>query len=190
MTRNQKIIIGTAAGISLAATILIICLFYHSIKQSIMGAITKNYFSDAELMESATAKKKGIDNTPTASAWANLHALRDNILNPAREALGNCIYINCAYRSPKLNALIGGSSTSQHMNGCAADITTRSKEGNRKLFAILIEMSNFDQLIWEGQGSWIHVSYDPVRDRQSVLAQNADGKTYSNIKNNWQDAIA
>ncbi len=190
MTDKQQIIIGTAAGLSLVACIIIICLFYYRIKQTIMGTLTKNYFSDNELIYSATAKKNGIDNTPDAATWQRLYALRDNILNPARETYGSCIYVNCAYRCPELNALVGGSSTSQHQKGCAADITTRSKEGNRKLFAILMEMGNFDQLIWEGQGTWIHVSYDPVRDRKSVLAQNTDGKTYTNIKNNWQNAIA
>ena len=190
MNKNQQIIIASAAGLSLVATVVIICLFYKRMKQSIMGTITDNYFSDKELYASNTAKKNNIDNTPDEAAWKNLHALRDNVLNPARKEYGSCIYVNVAYRCPALNALVGGSSTSQHQKGCAADITTKSKEGNQKLFAILMKMNNYDQLIWEGQGSWIHVSYDPQRDRQMVLAQNADGKTYRNIKNDWENQIA
>ena len=189
MTTNQKIIIASGVAASLLTLVLVI-INYTRMKQSIQGAVTGNYFSDKELYASATAKKRGIDNTPDAAAWANLHALRDNILNPARERLGSCIFVNCAYRCPELNKLVGGTSTSQHQNGCAADLDTRSLEGNRKLFAIIMEMDNFDKLIWEGQGSWIHVSYDPSRDRHSVLAQNKDGKTYTNIAGNWQDAIA
>lgn len=190
MTNKQQIIIGTSAALSLVATVVIICLFFHRMKQSIMGTLTDNYFSDKELYASTTAKKKGIDNTPTQDAWNNLYALRDNVLNPARKTYGSCIFVNCAYRCPQLNTLVGGAALSQHLTGQAADITTRSKEGNRKLFAILIQMNNFDQLIWEGQGSWIHVSYDPARQRGSVLAQNANGNGYTNIKNNWQNAIA
>ena len=190
MNSNQKIIITSAAIISLAATIVIICLFYKHMKQTIQGAITGNYFSDRELSYSATAKKNGIDNTPNETAWANLHRLRDNILNPAREKYGKCIYINCGYRSPEVNKLVGGVATSQHANGNAADIDTRSLKGNRELFKILMEMDNYDQLIWEGQGEWIHVSFDPTRDRRNVLAQNKDGKTYTNIKNNWKTTIA
>lgn len=190
MTENNKIITLSVVAALLLTIIIVIIINYTRMKQSIQGAITGNYFSDKELYASATARKKGINNTPDASAWAKLYALRDNVLNPARERYGSCIYVNCAYRCPELNKLVGGASTSQHLTGCAADITTKSVDGNRKLFAILMDMGNFDQIIWEGQGSWIHVSYDPTRDRHSVLAQNKDGKTYSNIAGNWQNAIA
>lgn len=191
MVDKHKIIILTTAGLSLVALIVIICLFFKRMKQSIQGAVTGNYFSDRELTYSAKAKENGIDNTPDEATLANLHRLRDNILNPAREKYGSCIYVNCGYRSPALNALIkNAAATSQHQLGNAADIDTRSREGNQKLFAILMEMDNYDQLIWEGDGEWIHVSYDPSRDRHKVLAQNSDGKTYRDIKNNWQEQIA
>ena len=189
MTKNQKIIIAASVVASLLTLILII-INYKRMKQSIQGATTGNYFSDRELTYSNTAKKNGIDNTPDEATLANLHRLRDNILNPAREKYGKCIYINCGYRSPEINKLVGGVATSQHANGNAADIDTRSLKGNRELFKILMEMDNYDQLIWEGQGEWIHVSYDPARDRRNVLAQNEDGKTYTNIKNNWETVIA
>lgn len=189
MTKQQNIIL-ISAGISLAICLTLIIIFYERMKQSIQGAITGNYFSDRELTYSATAKKNGIDNTPDEATWANLYRLRDNILNPAREKYGSCIYANCVYRCRALNILVGGAENSDHQNGNAADITTRSRKGNQKLFAILIEMNNFDQLIWEGNGNWIHVSFNPERDRRQVLAQNNDGKTYRSIKNNWQEQIA
>ena len=190
MTKQQNIIL-ISAGISLTICLTLIIIFYERMKQSIQGAITGNYFSDRELTYSAKAKENGIDNTPDEATLANLHRLRDNILNPAREKYGSCIYVNCGYRSPALNALIKNAAAgSQHQSGNAADIDTRSREGNQKLFAILMEMDNYDQLIWEGNGEWIHVSYDPSRDRRKVLAQNNDGKTYRDIKNNWQEQIA
>ena len=135
-----------------------------------MGIITSNYFSDKELYISNTAKKNGIDNTPSDEAWKNLYALRDNILNPAREELGSCIYINCAYRCPKVNSLVGGVANSQHTTGQAADITTKSIEKNKELFEIIVKQGLFDQLIWEGNGSWIHVSYSNKK-RGQLLAQ-------------------
>lgn len=187
--KNQKIIIlAVAAAVVIA--VVIICFNFKRMKQSIMGIVTNNYFSDRELYASATAKKYGLDNTPTPEAWENLYSLRDNVLNPAREAYGSCIYVNCAYRSPEVNRLVGGASNSQHKTGQAADITTRSIEGNRKLFALLMEQGNFDQIIWEGQGSWIHVSFNSSGNRHSVLAQNASGSGYTDISHNWQSAIA
>lgn len=191
MNNNSKIIILTASTLSFIAVAIIIYLYYKNIKQSIMGTISNNYFSDKELYASNTAKANGIDNTPKSQQiWNNLYRLRDNVLNPARKAYGSAIFVNCAYRCPVLNKLVGGAATSQHADGNAADLDTRSLEGNRKLFAILVKMNNFDQLIWEGQGSWIHVSYDRTRNRKEVLAQNKDGKTYTNIKANWETAIA
>lgn len=151
-----------------------------------MGMVTKNYFTDKELYASNTASKYNIDNTPTESAWNNLYALRDNILNPAREIYGSCIYVNCAYRCPELNSKVGGTSNSQHLYGQAADITTSSVEGNKELFKILVEMNNYDQLIWEGDGTWIHVSYSST-PRLSLLAQK--GSRYVNIRSNWSNYI-
>jgi len=187
--RNQKIII-LAVAIAVIAAVVIICFNFKRMKQSIMGIVTNNYFSDRELCASSTARRNGLDNTPTEEAWQNLYALRDNVLNPAREQYGSCIYVNSAYRSQEVNQLVGGVSNSQHVKGQAADITTKSIEGNRKLFAILMEMGNFDQIIWEGQGSWIHVSYSTTMNRHSVLAQNANGSGYTNISANWETAIS
>lgn len=186
MTKQQHIIIMSA---SLTATIcvILIIVFFRQIRQSAMGMLTKNYFTDKELYASSTATKNHIDNTPNDTAWQNLYALRENILNPAREQYGACIYINCAYRCAQLNTLVGGASNSQHLTGQAADITTSSVEGNRKLFAILVQLDNYDQLIWEGNGQWIHVSYDTA-PRHSILAQVNNG--YKNITTNWLTAIA
>lgn len=189
LTKKHKMII-VAIAICVAIAIVIIVINFTRMKQSIMGAVTNNYFSDRELYASATAKKYGIDNTPTPEVWQNLYALRDNVLNPAREAYGSCIFVNCAYRSPQVNKLVGGVATSQHVTGQAADITTKSVEGNRKLFALLMEQGNFDQIIWEGQGAWIHVSFSMNGNRHMALAQNASGKGYTNIAQNWQTAIA
>ncbi len=188
MTKKTKII-TISASLSLAVCIILVIIFYERMKQSIKGTITGNYFSDKELYHSATAKKYNLDNTPTQEAWKNLYALRDNILNPAREKYGSCIYINCAYRCPAVNNKVGGASTSQHLTGHAADITTKTPKGNIELFKILVELGNFDQLIWEGNGTWIHVSYDPTKQRGQMLKQ-LSGNKYQNINQNWQTAIA
>lgn len=186
VSKQQKFII-MSASITATVCVILIIVFFRQIRQSAMGLFTKNYFTDKELYASTTATRNHIDNTPNESAWQNLYALRDNILNPAREQYGSCIYINCAYRCQQLNTLVGGTSNSQHLSGQAADITTSSEEGNRELFRILVSLGNFDQLIWEGNGKWIHVSYD-ASPRRMILAQTTNG--YKNITSNWQNAIA
>lgn len=183
------------ASIIIIATTIVVCviiiLCFKRIRQAILGMTTDNYFSIDELCYSKTAKANNIDNTPTATAKANLIALRDNILNPARRQLGSCIYVNSGYRSLQLNSIIAGSATnSQHLYGEAADIDTRSKKKNRELFAIIVGLGNFDQLIWEGQGSWIHVSYKSSGyNRGNILAQNSSGG-YIDISNSWQTYIS
>ena len=147
----------------------------------------KNYFGDKEFTQSDIAKKNGIDNTPDELTWQRIHELRDYVLNPAREQLGKPIYITSGYRSPKLNNLVGGASNSQHVTGEAADITTRNLARNRQLFAILAAMNNFDQLIWEKGGEWIHVSFRYGSGRGQMLSY--DGKNYYNINNNWQNIV-
>ena len=147
----------------------------------------KNYFADSEFTRSDTAQRLGIDNTPDENTWAKIHELRNYVLNPAREALGKPIYITSGYRSPQLNKAVGGASNSQHVTGEAADITTKNHARNQQLFAILVQMGNFDQLIWEKGGEWIHVSFKRDGGRRQMLAY--DGAKYYDINNNWQTAI-
>ena len=125
------------------------------------------FFSIKELCKSITADKYNIDNTPTQEVTDNLTKLVDNILDPLREAWGRPIYVNSGYRSPKLNAKVGGSTNSQHKSGQAADITTGNTSNNEKLFKLIQNLKlPFDQLIDEKNYSWIHVSYGPKNRRQ------------------------
>ena len=41
----------------------------------------------------------------------------------------------------------------------AVDITTGSIKQNKVLYDIIDKQGNYDQLIWENGGEWIHVSY-------------------------------
>lgn len=147
----------------------------------------KSYFTIAELSKSATAKANGLDNTPSEAVKKKLQALIDNVLDPAREAYGAPVYVHTGYRSPEVNKLVGGVSNSQHILGEAADIDTNNLDNNRKLFAIIVEQGNFDQIIWEGGGSWIHVSYRGAANRGTIYAQVSGG--YKNIKSNWRTYI-
>ncbi len=130
------------------------------------------YFSISELCHSDTARRHNISNTPSLQVCRNLTLLTDNLLDPLREQFGQPVIVTSGYRCQKLNSLVGGSSTSQHMTGQAADITARNKQDNRRLFDLLKQM-DFDQLIWE-QGNknfpdWIHVSYKTTSNRHEIL---------------------
>ena len=83
--------------------------------------LTKN-FSLEELTRSDTAERKGIDNSPTAEHIHNLAALCENVLQPLRDKVKHSIRVTSGYRSEKLNNAIGGSKTSEHSFGKAADM--------------------------------------------------------------------
>ena len=125
------------------------------------------YFTIEELLRSDTASSRGIDNVPTFYALQNLEALVANVLDPLREAYGKPIYVNSGYRSPALNRAVGGSKTSQHVSGQAADITTRTREGNRELWDLVLKLNlPFDQMIDEQGWRWLHISYNPTGGRR------------------------
>lgn len=127
------------------------------------------YFTLQELVRSDTARMKGIDNTPDNQVKMKLEALVANVLDPIREMWGKPIMVNSGYRCPELNKKVGGKPTSQHLKGEAADITTGSKDGNRKLFYMIGNSDiPIDQMIDESDYSWIHVSYSE-RKRGQIL---------------------
>ena len=127
------------------------------------------YFTFRELTHSNTADAKGIDNTPSSAIKVALKMLVDNVLDPLREAWGAPIIVTSGYRCPRLNQVVGGAKSSQHMKGEAADIRTLSDkpEDNKRLFLLIIKLGlPFDQLIDERNYNWIHVSYGPLNRRQ------------------------
>lgn len=113
------------------------------------------HFTLEEFVRSQTAARLGIDNTPPPSAVMNLGRLAET-LERIRGAVGNrSIQITSGYRCPALNQRIGGSRTSAHMDGRAADIVVRGLTPLQVSRAIQAAGIVLDQLIWEGQ--WVHV---------------------------------
>jgi hypothetical protein len=120
----------------------------------------KNYFTINELVASDTAKKFGIDNTPSEEVKGHLKELIDKLLNPIRNAWGGPIIVNSGYRCPKLNEKVGGVKTSAHLSGYAADLIPGN--GQRAKFIRFVQNYlktnnlQFDQCIDE-YGRWCHV---------------------------------
>ena len=117
------------------------------------------YFTLKELCHSNVAEIRRIENKPNQQQIDSLTALVDNVLDPLRERFKRPIIINSGFRSKDLNSAVGGSNTSQHMKGEAADIYAGTREGNRELFELIRKYLPFDQLINEHDFSWVHVSY-------------------------------
>lgn len=129
------------------------------------------YFTLKEMINSNTAKSKGIDNTPTWSVVLNLLELVQNVLDPIREAYKKPITVNSGYRCIELNRAVGSKDNSQHILGLAADITVGSREANKQLFEFIqSNIKEWDQLINENNYQWIHISYNKNNNRKQVIS--------------------
>lgn len=139
-------------------------------------------FSLNELTKSDTATRHDIDNTPTMQVIENLQDLVDNVLQPLREKFGPVV-VTSGYRSPAVNTKIGGSTTSDHCHGYAADFEVLGMD-NREL-ALYIQDNNFKfkQLILEfydgrPDSGWVHCSFQKDANKGQVLtAKKVNGRT-------------
>lgn len=134
------------------------------------------FFTIDEFLQSRTAARNGIDMRPPTAVGAALEALVVKILDPLRADIGLPIKITSGYRPPALNRLIGGSDTSQHTLGQAADIQVVGMTPLAVCRRIVALKLPFDQLIFEF-GQWTHVSYGPRNRRQVLTAKHVGGKT-------------
>lgn len=144
--------------------------------------LTEN-FSLAEMIKSETAMRKDLDNTPGEAEIENLRALCENVLQPVRDAYGRGVKVNSGFRHPDVNAAVGGSRTSDHCKGMAADIEIPGV-ANADLAEWIKDNLEFTQLILEfytpgvPDSGWVHVSYDPNNLKKQVLtALKENGKT-------------
>ena len=119
---------------------------------------------------SNTAIRHGIDNTPNAEQLTNMELVAKACFEPVRNWYGKPIRINSFFRSDLLNKKVKGSKTSQHVQGKAIDIDAGSIEENQKIFNWLKDNVQFDQLIFEYGGEWIHVSFNLGKNRKQVLS--------------------
>lgn len=181
--RADRALTGTGNGGGNVATATVQTIIDKT--NEIMG---NSYFTISELTRSATAKSRGIDNTPPAAVRAKLQTLITQCLDPIRRIYGRPIVVSSGYRCPALNAAVGGSSTSQHMEGEAADLVPASGGSLKGIFRAAVQWGGYDQLIIEQSGSsrWVHVSYGP-RNRRTILAYR--NGSYQNITHSWESYI-
>ena len=123
-----------------------------------------DHITYAEAIHSNTAKRRGIDNTPSQTQVEAMKLLAEKVFEPLREWVGGPIKVNSFFRSEALNEAIGGSGTSQHCKGQAIDIDdVYGRKSNAEMYNWIKENLDFDQMIWEFgtdmQPNWVHVSY-------------------------------
>jgi zinc D-Ala-D-Ala carboxypeptidase len=140
-------------------------------------------FTLQELIKSHEAVRKGLDNAPSPEIISNLQELSNMVLQPVRDHFGKSVTVNSGYRSPEVNTAVGGSKTSDHCKGQAADIEIVGVP-NAELAEWIRDNLVFTQVILEfyTQGvpdsGWVHVSYDPANlKKQSLTAVKQNGKT-------------
>lgn len=114
------------------------------------------HFTLDELTRSQYAARMGLSNEPDSNIIANLKRLAA-LLEQVRSEIGKPIIVTSGYRSPAVNAGIGGSKQSQHMFGCAADIRALGMSPDDLMLCITGSAIKYDQLIREFD-SWVHIS--------------------------------
>ena len=140
-------------------------------------------FSLEEMTKSETALRFGLDNTPNDQELSNLVALCESVLQPIRDHFGKGVKVNSGFRDPEVNAKVGGSKTSDHCKGMAADIEIPGV-ANADLAQFIVDNMTFRQVILEfytpgiPDSGWVHVSYDITDNKKQVLtATKQNGKT-------------
>ena len=137
------------------------------------------HFDLAELLVSEAAARNDIPMVPSNDIVQNLRALALNVLDPIREAAQVPIVVTSGWRPEKLNTLIGGSKTSDHLYGLAADIHAVGHDVGWLMVKIRgLQGIPLKQGIIEFN-QWAHVSIDlgDVPKREFLVASRESGRT-------------
>lgn len=124
------------------------------------------HFTYGELIHSELAARKGLDNTPSAAVVDNLARLAQ-VLEQVRAAVGRPVVVSSAYRSNIVNKMVGGSATSAHCLGLAADLVVPGLTVPEVCQAIITAGIDFDQLI--NESSWTHLGLATGTPRRQLL---------------------
>lgn len=130
------------------------------------------HFTLAELTQSDTADRLGIDNTPSEGQIIALGKLAARLEDV--RAITGPLQVTSGYRCNALNTAIGSKPTSQHVLCQAADLKSLAGLSALELCIKVKESSiHFDQLIFEF-GSWMHISFTDF-PRRSILTIDKNG---------------
>lgn len=129
------------------------------------------HFNLADFLASDTALKCDICNDPhTPDVVAHLRLVAEKLLEPVQARFYTRPQITSGYRCPQLNGKVGGSATSQHMQGRAVDFQLPGVP-LLEVARWMAEALDYDQLFIErGQEVWIHASYVSPENNRRKLA--------------------
>lgn len=141
------------------------------------------HFTLEEMTYSRNAVIARIDNKPQRQHIEAMTLLCVKVLEPLRELVGKPVIVTSGYRNNAVNRLAGGSLSSQHKRGEAADIKVKGVNTQVLFEAICKSELPFDQVIQEFD-EWVHISFSIRQQRRSMLyaTKNKDGRTiYSRV---------
>ena len=148
------------------------------------------HFTLAEMIVSPTAKRLGLSNVPTPEHIENMRYCCEKILEPVRTHFGKPVQINSSYRAPAVNKAVGGSKTSQHVNGQAIDFEIPGID-NKTVADWIGDNLEFDQVILEfytkgdKNSGWVHASIKKAGGNRKVRMiaskSKAGGTVYTTV---------
>ena len=154
-------------------------------RDDLMAVRVSKNFTIEELTASTTAIRNGLSNKPPKKALIAITTLAQKVLQPVRDRFGP-VKVNSCYRTPEVNALIGGSKTSSHC--CSEDDHGNVYKSAADIEVFDVEVSNLELAMWirdnlkfsqlilefyrESKGphsGWVHVSYDLTGNNENVV---------------------
>lgn len=134
-------------------------------------------------LDELTVTSTGLPNTPIGDELENLYRLVE-VLEQVRFELGHPVIISSGYRAPSINSIVGGSKSSAHIKGLAADFSCPGYGTPKEICIALIDAGlKFDQLILEYKdgtrnlgGDWVHLGLKPEGSRQMVMTRLTGGR--------------
>ena len=135
-----------------------------------------DHFAWPELQRTST----GLNNAAPSRALTCLQVLVQHFLDPLRKHLGRPIRVTSGYRSAPVNKAVGGSKTSRHMTGEAADFKAEDLDAHAILAAVKELGLSYDQIIAYAlsRGGHVHVQIcagAPSKHRHQILWAPASG---------------
>lgn len=125
-------------------------------------------FMLSEFLQSDTATRLGIDNTPKPTELQNVRAILAPGMQRVRDLLFRAVFITSGYRSPDLNRAVRGAASSAHLHGLAADFKCPGYGPPIVIARYLVQHATeigYEQLIQEGD--WVHVAFPAPGDAPS-----------------------
>jgi len=125
------------------------------------------YFTWKELTTTST----GLPNDPVLEERVNIKILCSTALDPLRRHLGRPVRVTSGFRSEAVNTAVGGSKTSAHRKGLAADVKVSGLDAHALMRAVIDSDIPFDQAIAyaTSRGGHLHLGLTTGRNRRQTL---------------------